>query len=94
MNNNIENNVNEIKKAVPVDSRPESQTEQDALMNIQFSHAKETRKLDIITTVILCAFVFGLSLLMFIMPDVSFSEQEKRQRAQIIMINEQNNFFI
>lgn len=80
--NNIENNVNEIKKAVPVDSRPESQTEQDALMNIQFAHAKETRKIDIITTVILCAFIFGLSILMFIMPDVSFSEQENRYLQQ------------
>ncbi|NLB16660.1 MAG: hypothetical protein GX827_07620, partial [Clostridiales bacterium] len=61
-----------------MDKRPEVNTEQDALLAIQRSLSSESKIADRITVALFTALIFALTILMIILPDAEFSEQENR----------------
>jgi hypothetical protein len=61
-----------------MDKRPEVNTEQDAMLAIQRSLSSESKIADRITVALFTALIFALTILMIILPDAEFSEQENR----------------
>ena len=75
-----------------MDSRPEKKTEQDALLEIQMRAAKSARIPDILTLATSVVFILALTILMFVIPDESFSEQENRMLQQFPKISSEGKF--
>lgn len=65
-----------------MDKRPEKLTEQDNLLEIQFKLRDKTRIIDILTVAVMLVILYGLMIMMFIIPDKEFSEQENRYLQQ------------
>ena len=61
-----------------MDKRPEVNTAQDELLNLQRSLSQETKTADRITVILFVVLIFALAALMIILPDREFSEQENR----------------
>ena len=61
-----------------MDKRPETHTEQQALLDLQAGLAKKARPFDLICVIISLALIFGLAVFMAALPDNDFSEQENR----------------
>jgi len=72
-------NINSINSK---DNRPEAKTEQNALLELQMNAAKKARIPDILTIITGLFIVFALSIIMFVTPDKTFSEQENRPLQQ------------
>ncbi len=65
-----------------MDKRPETMTEQERLLEIQFAHASRNRASDILSMVLTLGIVFALAIAFFVIPDVEFSEAENRYLRQ------------
>ena len=65
-----------------MDKRPEAMTDQDKLIALQMSIKDKTRTLDILTSIFLLIIILGFTILILILPDKEFSEQENRYLQQ------------
>ena len=65
-----------------MDKRPEKLTEQDKLLDVQFKLRDKTRMIDIFTVAVMLIILYSITIMMFIIPDKEFSEQENRYLQQ------------
>ena len=65
-----------------MDNRPERMTEQEMFLEIQIRASKKSRIIDAITVATMLAVIFIFGVLMFVLPDQPFSEQENRVLQQ------------
>ncbi|MHC1696403.1 MAG: DHHW family protein [Eubacteriales bacterium] len=65
-----------------MNSRPEKNTEQDILLDIQMRCAPRSRVVDLLTVFTFAAAIFVVAVLFLVLPDKSFSEQENRALQQ------------
>lgn len=61
-----------------MDRRPEVNTAQDKLLDLQRSLAHESKTADRLTVIFFLLLIFALTVLMIVLPDREFSEQENR----------------
>lgn len=65
-----------------MDKRPEKMTEQDKLLDIQFELREKTRIIDILTVAVMLVILYAFAVMIYILPDKEFSEQENRYLQQ------------
>ena len=70
-----------------MDKRPEKNTEQDILMDIQMRCAPQSRIVDLLTVFTFLAAIFIAGALLIILPDKTFSDQENRALQQFPKIS-------
>lgn len=61
-----------------MDRRPEVLTEQNRLLDIQFSIKDKTRILDLVSVILAAVFILSFGIAIFVLPKKEFSEQENR----------------
>ncbi|HHW24415.1 MAG TPA: hypothetical protein GXX22_03040 [Clostridiales bacterium] len=65
-----------------MDKRPEKNTEQDIILDIQLRCAKKARLVDLLTIFTFVFALFATAILFIVLPDKTFSEQENRALQQ------------
>ncbi|MHB1150944.1 MAG: DHHW family protein [Eubacteriales bacterium] len=61
-----------------MNKRPEKMTEQETLLDLQFKLRDKTRVIDIVTVVAMLIIIYTFAIMIYIIPDADFSEQENR----------------
>lgn len=61
-----------------MNKRPEKMTEQDALLELQFRLRDKTRVIDIVTVAVMLLILYTFAIMIYVIPDAEFSEQENR----------------
>jgi hypothetical protein len=74
-----------------MDKRPEKNTEQDILLDIQMRCAPKSRIVDLLTVVTFLAVIFIITVSFILLPDKTFSDQENRVLQQFPKISTYNN---
>ena len=70
-----------------MDKRPEKNTEQDILIDIQMRCAPKSRVVDLFTVFTFMAAIFIVAIVFIILPDKTFSDQENRALQQFPKIS-------
>ncbi len=61
-----------------MNKRPEKMTEQETLLDLQFKLRDKTRVIDIVTVIAMLIIIYTFAIMIYIIPDADFSEQENR----------------
>ena len=75
-----------------MDAKPAKKTEQEILLEIQMRSQKKARIPDLLTLITGFAIILALSVLMFVLPDNDFSEQERRALQKFPKISSEGKF--